>query len=331
MKKTFLIIASALFALGAQAQVEAYNLHMKDGSVVSYPSDVVEYIDFSRNGIPGYVQLWENGPYFAKWNFGATCEEDFGAYFAWGEVRNSFQVNVKENPEDDDIWVETYNDENQLFWWLDYPHWDANPATNPGIWWTPNEDFTQTNPRLWHYINKYHAVDNEFRSTSWSRDYPELTGGCWYNFSRFYCGDGRFLLSPIDDIAYQKWNGGVGDYLAGWRMPRYDELNALLSLCDMTWETVNGVNGVRFWRQDVEQNDSTKEYASIFMPCGGFANNHERLNQNIGGYYWSSTLGSLTKYAKDLNFNFDTHEVSTYESDRYIGRCIRPVKIIKED
>lgn len=36
--------------------------------------------------IPGAVQLWENGPYFATWNVGATAPEDYGWYFWWGDT-----------------------------------------------------------------------------------------------------------------------------------------------------------------------------------------------------------------------------------------------------
>ena len=32
------------------------------------------------------VQLWENGPYWAPFNVGASSPEEYGDYFAWGEV-----------------------------------------------------------------------------------------------------------------------------------------------------------------------------------------------------------------------------------------------------
>ena len=35
---------------------------------------------------PGGVQLWENGPYWAKWNVGATQPWEYGYYFWWGDV-----------------------------------------------------------------------------------------------------------------------------------------------------------------------------------------------------------------------------------------------------
>ena len=35
---------------------------------------------------PGGVQLWENGPYWAQWNVGATAPWQYGYYFWWGDV-----------------------------------------------------------------------------------------------------------------------------------------------------------------------------------------------------------------------------------------------------
>ena len=35
---------------------------------------------------PDAVQLWENGPYWATCNVGASKPEDYGYYFAWGET-----------------------------------------------------------------------------------------------------------------------------------------------------------------------------------------------------------------------------------------------------
>ena len=44
--------------------------------------DVALSVDFT---IPG-VQLWENGPYWAECNVGATKPEEFGYYFWWGDT-----------------------------------------------------------------------------------------------------------------------------------------------------------------------------------------------------------------------------------------------------
>ena len=53
--------------------------------------DVVLTVDVE----PTYVQLWENGPYWAKCNVGATKSEECGYYFWWGDT-----VGYKRNTSD---------------------------------------------------------------------------------------------------------------------------------------------------------------------------------------------------------------------------------------
>ena len=50
-----------------------------------------------------YVQLWANGPYWAKCNVGATKPEEYGYYFWWGDT-----VGYKRNS-DDNGWVSVKN------------------------------------------------------------------------------------------------------------------------------------------------------------------------------------------------------------------------------
>ena len=38
------------------------------------------------SGGSGGVQLWENGPYWAECNVGATRPEEYGYYFWWGDT-----------------------------------------------------------------------------------------------------------------------------------------------------------------------------------------------------------------------------------------------------
>lgn len=48
------------------------------------------------DGALGGVQLWENGPYWAECNVGATKPEEYGYYFWWGDT-----VGYKRNANDD--------------------------------------------------------------------------------------------------------------------------------------------------------------------------------------------------------------------------------------
>ena len=65
MTKLMLAVAAAtLLCLGAMAEA----------SVVTIAEGL------------GGVQLWENGPYWAECNVGATSPEEYGYYFWWGDT-----------------------------------------------------------------------------------------------------------------------------------------------------------------------------------------------------------------------------------------------------
>ena len=49
------------------------------------------------------VQLWENGPYFAKCNVGATKPEEYGYYFWWGDTVG--YTNTNTGVQDNDKWL----------------------------------------------------------------------------------------------------------------------------------------------------------------------------------------------------------------------------------
>ena len=95
MKKTLLLIASAMLGMSAGAQT--VNVHRTDGTVVNYPASEVSYIDFSakEEGVEGgttpagaaAVDLGlPSGTKWANMNVGASKPEDYGLYFAWGET-----------------------------------------------------------------------------------------------------------------------------------------------------------------------------------------------------------------------------------------------------
>ena len=96
MKKTFLLIASALLSLAAGAQT--VDVHKTDGTTVSYPASDVSYIGFTAGGgdptTPGTAPAGAaaidlglpSGTKWANMNVGATTPEGYGLYFAWGET-----------------------------------------------------------------------------------------------------------------------------------------------------------------------------------------------------------------------------------------------------
>ena len=52
----------------------------------SFVVTIAEGAGGGSSGGSGGVQLWENGPYWAECNVGATKPEDYGYYFWWGDT-----------------------------------------------------------------------------------------------------------------------------------------------------------------------------------------------------------------------------------------------------
>jgi len=61
------------------------------------------------------IQLWENGPYWAECNVGATKPEEYGYYFWWGDT-----VGYKRNAENDG-WVSVKDGSGFSFSWKNCP------------------------------------------------------------------------------------------------------------------------------------------------------------------------------------------------------------------
>ena len=118
------------------------------------------------------------------------------------------------------------------------------------------------------------------------------------------------------DIAYNKWGGK-------WRLPSMQDFNELANVCDMTVETLNGVQGLRC--------TSRVTGNSIFFPAAGRRSNYhfdvadrgKVLEMWTGGY---PTLGNFTKDGLYAYFMLSTSTsfVSRFNDFR-VGRSIRPV------
>lgn len=90
MKKIILSIISVAFAANLSAQT--VNVHFKNGQTIQYPSDNVDYVDFSVKApdptvSAGAVVDLGLSVYWASCNLGAESPEDFGDYYAWGETK----------------------------------------------------------------------------------------------------------------------------------------------------------------------------------------------------------------------------------------------------
>ena len=111
-------------------------------------------------------------------------------------------------------------------------------------------------------------------------------------------------------------------YLKGdWRMPTNAEFILLISRCNRTWTTRNGVNGYVV--------TGTGDYAtnSIFLPAAGNGNGTSLSYSGSSGYYWSSTPNATEQYA--WNFYFNVNSIGRSGTYRYYGFPVRPVRDAK--
>ena len=99
-------------------------------------------------------------------------------------------------------------------------------------------------------------------------------------------------------------------------MPTMEERDELHYHCKSYWETLNGVNGVRF----VGPNGN-----SIFLPAAGNYSRDEVQYKGEEGHYWTKTLSNgNTTNALGFAFDSSSTELVSYTA-RYLGASIRPV------
>ena len=101
-----------------------------------------------------------------------------------------------------------------------------------------------------------------------------------------------------------------------WRMPTKIEFEELYNNTNITWTTINGVNGCKF----TNKTDNSKY---IFMPASGIYNNGAIISRwgEYGGY-WSSTFFDSSRAWR---FDFVSDSQGMWNGTRYIGCSIRGV------
>ena len=161
----------------------------------------------------------------------------------------------------------------------------------------------------------YHFAWGETRpksSYTWSNcfDCLDSTGDSW----GIYKIGGKTSISPTSghDTARENWGGT-------WRMPTRAEFDELCKKCDWTWTSQGGHNGYLV--------TSKINGNSIFLPAAGWRLGTDTHFVGKHGYYWSSTLSSLS--LSDFNSARDLHFFSRYhytdDDCRRVGRSVRPV------
>ncbi len=131
------------------------------------------------------------------------------------------------------------------------------------------------------------------------------------------------MLAAEDDAASVQWG-------ADWRMPTYEEMQALVDNTTNVWtDNYNntGIKGRIFTGKGNYAN------SSLFLPAAGdFTGtsyfNGGSFNGGSYGYYWSSTLYSSTNgcflilYSRKVN--------PLYTTNRYVGSSVRAVRAVSE-
>ena len=184
------------------------------------------------------------------------------------------------------IGAEKPEDYGYYFWWGDTvgykrenDKWVASDGSNP------NFSFTESNT----------PTRNKSVSTLQSEGWITADG----------------VLAPEHDAAWTHWGGD-------WRMPTKQEFEDLISQCDWTWTTLNGVNGY------IVRGKGDYSSKSIFVPCAGRGIGTSLYDAGSDGNYWSSVPYSGRSRAWGLDFGSSYHYTDYY--DRIYGQSVRPLQ-----
>ncbi|MBR4654470.1 MAG: hypothetical protein IKO72_14010 [Kiritimatiellae bacterium] len=208
------------------------------------------------------------------------------------------------------VTIVTFRDNVQL--WEGGPYWAARNigAQLPWeygyyFWWGDTVGYKRVN-------NKWVATDGsssnfsfqEANAPTYGNGIATLKSSGWITADE--------VLAPEHDAAHVHWGGK-------WRMPTKQELSDLVSKCDWTTNTVNGILGY------VVKGKGAYTSASIFLPCAGVGYGTSLGNAGSSGYYWSSVPDSGYYNAWYLGFGSGYHGTGSYGL-RDNGQSVRPVQ-----
>lgn len=133
---------------------------------------------------------------------------------------------------------------------------------------------------------------------------PQLTK---YNKSSSYgLVDNKVVLDLEDDAAYVL----MGE---NWRMPTDKECSSLISACNKSWTSLNGIVGCML----TLKSDPAKQ---LFFPASG--SNGKGSSE---ARCWSKTLNADNRYAQMIMFQ--SSQSLVIQDARYVGLPIRGIKI----
>lgn len=153
---------------------------------------------------------------------------------------------------------------------------------------------------------KYEYYDREF-------EYYPVRLSKYNTDPRMGAVDRKIELDPEDDVVRVKLGGK-------WRMPSYEDYEALLEVCDVEWDIMGDVMCVVFI--------SRITHNKIVFPSGGFqTGDFTRKTDELFGQFWLSTLYEDTP--KEAWFMYpDPNPLDSGwgYNNRCTGRNIRPVR-----
>lgn len=119
-----------------------------------------------------------------------------------------------------------------------------------------------------------------------------------------------------DIFGNPKYDAATAILGAEWRMPTYDEMDELCTMCTWDWTTIDGCQGY----QITGPNGNT-----IFLPAAGRYVDDVLNYTNFSGLYW---LGDYVDKECSYCLLFDLEFHTAYCSDyRFHGLSIRPVRV----
>lgn len=132
-----------------------------------------------------------------------------------------------------------------------------------------------------------------------------------YSLQTYKFTDNEAVLTPLHDVAHVV----MGE---DWRMPTKDEWGELIDGCD--WERVN-LDGAFGYAGTSKKNGNV-----IFFPMAGLKLDDSHDFNRFVGYYWTSSMSEVEpSYACQVRLNSNGF-ISTIDSDRFVGLCVRAVK-----
>ncbi len=146
-----------------------------------------------------------------------------------------------------------------------------------------------------------------YENYRWYENDGELLDIIKYN-TKGENADNKTILQKSDDVANVK----MGRF---WRMPTANEAKELVEKCHWEVVTRGGVKGYRV--------TSLVNGNSIFLPMAGYADKNGEQDENIRGFYWTTSL--YTDPLKAYFFGFTKDDSYVNNIERRFGFSVRGV------